>query len=121
MSKNNCVVILHTKNQYRVNICSSIENLNWSYIENSFVNYLVPTRILEYFKTCEGATYSFERAWKIAEQMFQRNDIEYGIIPVNTSKSWSDIVEWARYYAKEELKKIDKDDVLTRMTLENML
>ena len=102
MSADNGIYILKTKDQYRVIHAMAIDNLWYSHI-NENNNILVPTRILEYFGKSKY-TRNFDVVSKIAFAMENRiRPLEYGIRTISIDKTWDEIVQEAKEYARLEI------------------
>lgn len=116
MSADNGIYILKTKDQYRVTHEQAIENVYWEY-DNRYAcdinyqkNYLVPTRVVEYWGNCKY-TRSIEKAQQIAESMLKKIGlVEYGIRTFTYNKTWKHIVEDAKRKAEKEIKYLKENN-----------
>lgn len=107
MSADNGIYILKLKGQSRVISAQAIENLWWSFVEFCTCGKVVPSRVVEYFKDAKPMTH--RQAQMSAFEMEKQFPIlEYGIRTIIINKTWNQLVNEAKEYAKLEIEQIKK-------------
>lgn len=121
MSSDNGIYILQTKDQFRVIHAQGIDNLFWSFVDFKTGYEIVPTRVIEFFGGCKF-TRNSEVANQIASNMAKRVYVlEYGVSTIKIDKTWKQIVEEAKEYAKLEIAAIEtNNDGRWNYTLEDL-
>jgi hypothetical protein len=108
MSADNGIYILHTADgQNRVAEIFAADNLNWSFLNFKSDNPLVSTRLIEYFGNCK--VFNDADVLKHAKQMYDEcSYCEYGIVPIESKKTWKQIIEESKSLAKQEIEAINQ-------------
>jgi hypothetical protein len=120
MSADNGIYILKCKDQNRVIHTQAIENLHWSYITQNSQEYLVPTRIIEYFGTSKF-TRDIRKAVNVAQIMAKNYPIlEYGIQIIPCEKTWKQIEREAKLIAVEERKRLVPESNYNKYIIEEL-
>lgn len=110
MSADNGVYILETRDQYRVIHAQAIENLYWCQVERKSTDFLISTRLVEYFGNVRY-TRNKETAHRIANAIARKTPIlEYGIKMFSINKTWNQIVKEAKEIAPLEIESLSTGD-----------
>lgn len=103
----NGIYILKLKDQFRVAYIPNAENLNWCFLSFDIENYIIDTRLVEFYENAKSISEYKNAMWK-ALKIKKRCGAEIHMI--NHNKTWNQTLLHAKYLAVKELETIEKNN-----------